>query len=299
MDFYKRIMEWSPEARDAALKARKNKPGKTGDPAMRADVEKLARRGQAGSSGSEGEIDATDPKLHPSDDDDDDLPDLPPKPGVKLDKDRTPAEIAARKKKKERDDQIIAIGKEKRLNKEARIVRKTKKNEKIGGKALPDGPPQSKQPDDEAQAELDAEDEGPMEATGADLGRIVRARSSDATDRRNEKRSKRATAAHELDMAKNALAFAQKKPAANKSVRADARTAVKRAEDRLDRESSNGKKDEDQDWIQKAVNPKHKGYCTPMTKDTCTPARKALAKRFKKAARKEKKSGGTGWEGKV
>jgi len=56
---------------------------------------------------------------------------------------------------------------------------------------------------------------------------------------------------------------------------------------------------EDQDWIQKAVNPKHKGYCTPMTKDTCTPARKALAKRFKKAARKEKKSGGTGWEGKV
>ena len=55
----------------------------------------------------------------------------------------------------------------------------------------------------------------------------------------------------------------------------------------------------DKDWIQKAVNPKHKGYCTPMTKATCTPARKALAKRFKKAARKEKKSGGTGWQGKV
>lgn len=35
-------------------------------------------------------------------------------------------------------------------------------------------------------------------------------------------------------------------------------------------------------WIQKAVDPKHKGYCTPMTKPTCTPARKALAKRFKK-----------------
>ena len=33
-------------------------------------------------------------------------------------------------------------------------------------------------------------------------------------------------------------------------------------------------------WIQKAINPKHKGYCTPMTKKTCTPARKALAKRF-------------------
>ena len=35
-------------------------------------------------------------------------------------------------------------------------------------------------------------------------------------------------------------------------------------------------------WIQKAVDPSHKGYCTPMTKSTCTPRRKALAKRFKK-----------------
>lgn len=34
-------------------------------------------------------------------------------------------------------------------------------------------------------------------------------------------------------------------------------------------------------WIQKAINPKHKGFCTPMTKSTCTPHRKALAKRFK------------------
>lgn len=34
-------------------------------------------------------------------------------------------------------------------------------------------------------------------------------------------------------------------------------------------------------WIQKAVDPSHKGYCTPMTKSTCTPRRKALAKRFK------------------
>lgn len=39
---------------------------------------------------------------------------------------------------------------------------------------------------------------------------------------------------------------------------------------------------EDGHWIQKAVNPKHKGYCTPMTKSTCTPRRKALAKTFKK-----------------
>ncbi len=35
-------------------------------------------------------------------------------------------------------------------------------------------------------------------------------------------------------------------------------------------------------WIQHAINPKHKGYCTPMSKKTCTPRRKALAKRFKK-----------------
>lgn len=35
-------------------------------------------------------------------------------------------------------------------------------------------------------------------------------------------------------------------------------------------------------WIQGAVNPKHKGYCTPMTKKTCTPRRKALARTFKK-----------------
>lgn len=34
-------------------------------------------------------------------------------------------------------------------------------------------------------------------------------------------------------------------------------------------------------WIQGAIDPEHKGYCTPMTKKTCTPRRKALAKRFK------------------
>jgi len=47
--------------------------------------------------------------------------------------------------------------------------------------------------------------------------------------------------------------------------------------------SKEGEIDEKTDkWIQKAINPKHKGYCTPMTKKTCTPARKALAKRLKK-----------------
>jgi hypothetical protein len=44
---------------------------------------------------------------------------------------------------------------------------------------------------------------------------------------------------------------------------------------------------EDKNWIQKAVDPEHKGYCTPMTKPTCTPQRKALAKRFKKGIENE------------
>jgi hypothetical protein len=47
-------------------------------------------------------------------------------------------------------------------------------------------------------------------------------------------------------------------------------------------------KAKDKNWIQKAVNPKHKGYCTPMTKATCTPKRKALAKTFKAMAAKRK-----------
>jgi hypothetical protein len=37
----------------------------------------------------------------------------------------------------------------------------------------------------------------------------------------------------------------------------------------------------EKNWIQGAINPAHKGFCTPMTKKTCTPRRKALAKRFK------------------
>lgn len=35
-------------------------------------------------------------------------------------------------------------------------------------------------------------------------------------------------------------------------------------------------------FLQSAINPKHKGYCTPTSKKTCTPHRKALAMRFKK-----------------
>jgi len=46
--------------------------------------------------------------------------------------------------------------------------------------------------------------------------------------------------------------------------------------------NNNMEQAKDGKWIQGAVNPKHKGYCTPMTKSTCTPKRKALAKTFKK-----------------
>lgn len=65
--------------------------------------------------------------------------------------------------------------------------------------------------------------------------------------------------------------------------------------DALDKQAGKGKyaaktkpKAKDGKWIQKAVNPKHKGYCTPMTKATCTPKRKALAKTFKKMAKARK-----------
>jgi len=47
-------------------------------------------------------------------------------------------------------------------------------------------------------------------------------------------------------------------------------------------------KSADKNWIQKAVNPKHKGFCTPMTKKTCTPPRKALARTFKKMGKARK-----------
>ena len=51
------------------------------------------------------------------------------------------------------------------------------------------------------------------------------------------------------------------------------------------------KKGSNKNWIQKAVNPKHKGFCTPMTKKTCTPRRKALAMTFKKMGRARKGKG--------
>lgn len=41
-------------------------------------------------------------------------------------------------------------------------------------------------------------------------------------------------------------------------------------------------------WIQGAVNPAHKGFCTPLSKKTCTPKRKALALTFKAMGRARK-----------
>jgi hypothetical protein len=38
-------------------------------------------------------------------------------------------------------------------------------------------------------------------------------------------------------------------------------------------------------WIKGAINTKHKGFCSPMSKSTCTPKRKALARTLKKIAK--------------
>ena len=56
---------------------------------------------------------------------------------------------------------------------------------------------------------------------------------------------------------------------------------------------------EKKDWIQGAV--KHPGRCTPMPNPDCPVGSPQynLGKRFKKAARKKKSKGGTGWQGKV
>lgn len=52
------------------------------------------------------------------------------------------------------------------------------------------------------------------------------------------------------------------------------------------------KKKGGKNWIQGAVNPEHKGYCTPMTKETCTPKRKAFAMTMKKHHGFHKKENG-------
>ena len=72
----------------------------------------------------------------------------------------------------------------------------------------------------------------------------------------------------------------------------DKRPLIRPTQAKVERRAEGGrigfKKGTDKKWIQKAVNPKHKGFCTPMTKKTCTPRRKALARTFVKKAK-------TGW----
>jgi hypothetical protein len=51
------------------------------------------------------------------------------------------------------------------------------------------------------------------------------------------------------------------------------------------KEYKKGGATKDKKWIQKAINPAHKGYCTPMTKPTCTPKRAALARTLKKISK--------------
>ena len=75
-----------------------------------------------------------------------------------------------------------------------------------------------------------------------------------------------------------------------------AKRMLKRANDKVSAAAPEMKKGgkmskvkaKDGKWIQKAINPKHKGYCTPMTKATCTPKRKALAVTLKKMAKARK-----------
>ena len=40
--------------------------------------------------------------------------------------------------------------------------------------------------------------------------------------------------------------------------------------------------DKKKNWLKGAVNPAHKGFCTPITKKTCTPKRKAFALTMKR-----------------
>ena len=74
----------------------------------------------------------------------------------------------------------------------------------------------------------------------------------------------------------------------NQKIKAVFDSGMKKYNDSSVLKSDKTYKAKDGKWIQKAVNPKHKGYCTPMTKATCTPKRKALAMTFKKMARARK-----------
>ena len=64
----------------------------------------------------------------------------------------------------------------------------------------------------------------------------------------------------------------------------DLRTPKQRKQNEL---KSGGSVAKNGKWIQKAINPKHKGYCTPQSKATCTPRRKALAQTLRKMSKKK------------
>ena len=69
----------------------------------------------------------------------------------------------------------------------------------------------------------------------------------------------------------------------------DPRTNIRIANEEMNKLSQKKKGGStDKKWMQKAVNPEHKGYCTPMSKPTCTPKRKALARTFKAMAKARK-----------
>ena len=126
--------------------------------------------------------------------------------------------------------------------------RKQKKTEDMTNipardRKLPGSPSTGGDPDaeDDQEADMDAEDEGPMEMS--EPGKV------DASKKRRLKKEDHDPSGGKIEM----------KEKADKK---------------------------DKDWIQKAVDPDHEGYCTPMTKSTCTPQRKALAKTFKKMGKK-------------
>jgi len=202
------------------------------------------------------------------------------------------AEIAAKKKGDGDGDDGDSLNASKKPKKKVNAMKETfylkvgkgiqekMKNRPDDDDKLPDGPkaaPQATASNNAAEADLDDEDTLPEANTkGPD------------TD-----------PSKESDRAKKLAQQGEKDQKASDSGWKDTKTGEPTTSPLNASKKRKSKQAEGKDWIQKAVNPDHKGYCTPMTKSTCTPARKALAKRFKKAGRKEKKSGGTGWQGKV
>lgn len=74
-----------------------------------------------------------------------------------------------------------------------------------------------------------------------------------------------------------------------RSLKAKLNEAAKNRNAKLPKQKNGGsvKAKDGKKWIQKAINPAHKGYCTPQTKATCTPKRKAVAQTLRKIAKKK------------